>query len=68
MRDLLEDGRRTERPVTIHVEIFNPARHWYERLGFRPVADNGVYLLMEWRPGTGCLAASQTESTLCQTP
>jgi GNAT superfamily N-acetyltransferase len=52
MRQLLEEGERTSRTVSIHVEVFNPARHWYERLGFQPVADNGVYRLMEWRPGT----------------
>jgi len=50
LKELLAEGARTNRPVTIHVEIFNPARHWYERLGFQPVAENGVYLLMEWRP------------------
>jgi ribosomal protein S18 acetylase RimI-like enzyme len=51
LKELLEEGARTNRPVTIHVEIFNPARHWYERLGFQSVAESGVYLLMEWRPG-----------------
>ena len=69
MRQLLEDGERTFRPVSIHVEVFNPARHWYERLGFRPVADNGVYRLMEWRPGQGSDTESQTQtgSTTSQT-
>jgi ribosomal protein S18 acetylase RimI-like enzyme len=50
LKELLAEGARTNRCVSIHVEIFNPARHWYERLGFQPVAENGVYLLMEWRP------------------
>jgi GNAT superfamily N-acetyltransferase len=35
-------------PLRIHVERFNPARALYERLGFRPVADRGVYLFLEW--------------------
>jgi ribosomal protein S18 acetylase RimI-like enzyme len=52
MNQLLEEGARTSRTVSIHVEVFNPARHWYERLGFRAVASNGVYLLME-RPPRG---------------
>lgn len=37
-------------PVRIHVEIFNPARTLYERLGFRQAEDKGVYVLMEWSP------------------
>lgn len=48
--DVLDEGRRSSRRVSIHVEIFNPARRLYERLGMRPVADRGVYLLMEWQP------------------
>jgi ribosomal protein S18 acetylase RimI-like enzyme len=62
MRQLLEEGRRTSRTVSIHVELFNPARHWYERLGFKAVASNGVYQLMEWRPRKGHDLESQTES------
>lgn len=36
--------------VSIHVEVFNPARRLYERLGFRQVAERGVYLLLERQP------------------
>jgi GNAT superfamily N-acetyltransferase len=70
MEQLLEEGKRTGRNVSIHVEVFNPARHWYERLGFQPVADNGVYRLMEWRPrkGDDTEPQTQTESTTSQTP
>ncbi len=50
LRDLQSEAAATGRVVSIHVEQFNPARHLYTRLGFRPVADQGVYLLMEWRP------------------
>ena len=59
MQELLAEGGRTSRSVTIHVEIFNPARYWYERLGFQPVAENGAYLLMEWRPANGRVPESQ---------
>jgi ribosomal protein S18 acetylase RimI-like enzyme len=44
---LLDEGARTAKRVSIHVERHNPARRLYERLGFRAVADNGVHLLME---------------------
>ena len=36
------------RLLRIHVERFNPALRLYERLGFHPIADRGVYLFMEW--------------------
>jgi ribosomal protein S18 acetylase RimI-like enzyme len=35
--------------LTIHVEKFNPALRLYQRLGFCPKQDEGIYLLMEWR-------------------
>lgn len=38
------------KPLTIHVEGFNPALSLYERLGFRRIGEHGPYLLMEWRP------------------
>jgi ribosomal protein S18 acetylase RimI-like enzyme len=50
LRDLLAEGEAAGKPVTIHVEIYNPAMRLYERLGFRPVEDRGPYRLMEWRP------------------
>ena len=52
LTDVLAEGERTGRPVTIHVEVFNPAQRLYHRLGFRPVASNGVYQLMEWTAAT----------------
>jgi hypothetical protein len=36
--------------VRIHVERYNPALRLYERLGFRRIADGGIYFLMEWTP------------------
>lgn len=40
------------RSVSIHVEVFNPARRLYDRLGFVQIEDKGVYLLMERAPHT----------------
>ena len=48
--DLLAEGQATSRVVSIHVERHNPALGLYERLGFEPAADRGVYLLLEWKP------------------
>jgi ribosomal protein S18 acetylase RimI-like enzyme len=39
-----------ERPLSIHVELMNPARSLYDRLGFVPVGEHGIHLLMERRP------------------
>ncbi|MBW8875466.1 MAG: GNAT family N-acetyltransferase [Acidobacteria bacterium] len=50
LRELLAEGETSDRPVTIHVEVFNPAMRLYERLGFRPIEERGPYRLMEWRP------------------
>ncbi len=49
-REILAEGAERALPVTIHVERFSPALRLYDRLGFVPVADRGVYLLLEWRP------------------
>ncbi|MFY9821540.1 MAG: GNAT family N-acetyltransferase [Thermoanaerobaculia bacterium] len=50
LHDLLGEGEAAGKPVTIHVEVYNPAMRLYERLGFRPIEERGPYLLMEWRP------------------
>ncbi|HYX22550.1 MAG TPA: GNAT family N-acetyltransferase [Thermoanaerobaculia bacterium] len=50
LRELLAEGEASSRPVTIHVEVFNPAMRLYERLGFRPIEERGPYRLMEWKP------------------
>ena len=49
LRELQEEARSTGKSLTIHVERFNPALRWYQRLGFKMTEDKGVYLLMEWR-------------------
>ena len=50
LRDLLAEGEAAGKPVTIHVEVFNPAMRLYERLGFLPIEERGPYRLMEWKP------------------
>jgi ribosomal protein S18 acetylase RimI-like enzyme len=48
--DVLDEAAATQRTVSIHVEIFNPAQHLYERLGFVPIETRGLYRLMQWTP------------------
>ena len=48
--ELIDEARRTQREITLHVESFNPARRLYARLGFRFIENRGVYDLMSWSP------------------
>ncbi|MEO8493739.1 MAG: GNAT family N-acetyltransferase [Planctomycetota bacterium] len=50
LRDIQHEAAAAGKPVRIHVEMFNPAMHFYERLGFHRIADRGAYYLMEWTP------------------
>jgi ribosomal protein S18 acetylase RimI-like enzyme len=52
LEQILTEAAQARKRVTIHVERNNPALRLYTRLGFRPLADEGVYLLMEWTPAT----------------
>lgn len=47
LRGLVEEADASGRTLSIHVEVNNPARSLYERLGFQPVGEHGFYVLME---------------------
>jgi len=47
---VLDEAREASRTVVIHVEHMNRARTLYDRLGFVPVEEVGVYIRMEWTP------------------
>lgn len=51
MRDLLDEADAAGKPVSIHVEKFNPAMNFYRRLGFDKVGDEGAYDLMRREMG-----------------
>jgi ribosomal protein S18 acetylase RimI-like enzyme len=53
LRDLQEEAGAAEKSLTIHVERFNRALELYERLGFKTVEEQEVYLLMHWG-SAGC--------------
>lgn len=50
LKELFAESAASGKPVTIHVEKYNPAMRLYERLGFAPLADRGVYLLLGRSP------------------
>jgi ribosomal protein S18 acetylase RimI-like enzyme len=47
LQPVLDIGMAVGKPITAYVDRNNPARRLYERLGFRVVMDNGVYLFLE---------------------
>lgn len=51
LRELIAEADAGGRKLSVHVEMNNPARALYARLGFRPAGEHGVYVLME-RPPT----------------
>ena len=53
LEELIFESEATGRPLSIHVERFNPALRLYARLGFEMVEDKGVYLLMRRPPEPG---------------
>ena len=47
LSEILAGAVAAGKPVQVHVERYNPARHLYDRLGFSEIEDQGVYLLLE---------------------
>ena len=47
LQTLIEESLAAGKPLSIHVERNNPAMRLYDRLGFRPIGEVGVYDLME---------------------
>lgn len=48
LRHVLEQARARELPVWLQVELVNPARRLYQRLGFRDVVSDGIFVSMRW--------------------
>jgi ribosomal protein S18 acetylase RimI-like enzyme len=51
LHGLIDEVGACGKTLSIHVEANNPARRLYERLGFRPSGEHGVYVLMKRLPG-----------------
>jgi ribosomal protein S18 acetylase RimI-like enzyme len=50
LHGLIDEAQAGGRKLSIHVEMNNPARSLYDRLGFAEVETHGVYVLMERVP------------------
>jgi len=44
--NLIRESESCGKPLSIHVEIHNPALRLYQRLGFVPAGETGIHLLM----------------------
>jgi ribosomal protein S18 acetylase RimI-like enzyme len=51
LRALQAEAESTRKVLVLHVEQYNPARQLYLRLGFVPVAEQGVHIRMQWAAG-----------------
>lgn len=50
VRGLMDEARSSGKSVRLSVYKLNPAVRLYDRLGFSPIADDGVYSEMIWSP------------------
>jgi GNAT superfamily N-acetyltransferase len=48
LRQLLDQAEMAGKAVRIYVEDFNPSLRLFERMGFKPIANEGIHLLLEW--------------------
>jgi len=62
LESLLSEAAAAGKAVTIHVEKMNRALRLYERLGFKPVEDQGVYLFLALEPGRSARGQVKTAS------
>jgi ribosomal protein S18 acetylase RimI-like enzyme len=48
MKAVQDEAARARKPVRLHVETYNPAMRFYERLGFTKINEHGIHVEMEW--------------------
>ena len=53
LRELMAEAQQRGTQLTVSVEVHNPARRLYERLGFEAQGElQGIYQRMAWQPAT----------------
>jgi ribosomal protein S18 acetylase RimI-like enzyme len=53
IRQIMDRAAANSQSVSLYVELFNRARQFYGRLGFREIKTEGIYLFMEWKAAYG---------------
>lgn len=46
--DLMKEAAAAGKSLQIYVESYNPSLRLFECLGFKPVEENGMHILMQW--------------------
>ena len=49
--EILQEGEQSEKPVQIYIENYNQSSNLFLRLGFQPIAEEGINVLWQWNPG-----------------
>lgn len=52
LQQLIERSNKTQKILSLHVELSNPALKLYQRLGFVPLTNDGRHYYMERQPET----------------
>jgi|ERR1051326_2380056 RimJ/RimL family protein N-acetyltransferase len=50
IKEIIDEAAQSANTVQIYVENFNPSLRLFQRLGFSIIAQDGINLLLEWRP------------------
>jgi len=61
--EILQAGEQAEKPVQIYIESYNPSANLFSRLGFQPIAEEGINLLWQWSPGAAEMKLNQAVTT-----
>ena len=62
MEAIMHEASLAGKAVGLHVERFNPALRWYERLGFTVIGSGPIYLEMVWRTQSQTPVAGKKEN------
>ncbi|MGA9997336.1 MAG: GNAT family N-acetyltransferase [Pyrinomonadaceae bacterium] len=50
VKEIMNEGERSGRAVSIYVDNFSPAIRLFERLGFSKIEEDGINVLFKWNP------------------
>jgi ribosomal protein S18 acetylase RimI-like enzyme len=58
IQDLLDEAAKHGKRVRIYVETFNPSLALFQKRNFTVLEEDGINLLLEWKPATAAAEAS----------
>ena len=48
LRQIMAEAKEAGKPVTIYVETYNPSLQLFQRMGFTPIQQEGLHLLLQY--------------------